>query len=122
MENEEMEKHHMQLYDFIERMSDHIMQRFDELERVLRSIAPKSMQTVVYLDGERLYDNQDLCEMFGKSKRSLQRYRSEGSLPYVMIKHSTHYKESHVESFRRALIEEFEQKKSERAQAKDNAT
>ncbi len=66
-----MERDHTQLYEFIERMAAQIMQRFDDVEQVLRTIAPKSMRTAVYLDGERLYDNKDLCEMFGKSKRSL---------------------------------------------------
>ncbi|MFR9546807.1 MAG: hypothetical protein SNJ29_14710, partial [Rikenellaceae bacterium] len=68
MDNEKMERDHTQLYDFIEKMTAQMMQRFDDIERVLRTIAPKSMRTVVYLDGERLYDNQDICEMFGKSK------------------------------------------------------
>ncbi|MFI3306852.1 MAG: helix-turn-helix domain-containing protein [Rikenellaceae bacterium] len=113
MENEKMEIDHIQIYDFIEKVTDQMMQRFDDIEQVLRTIAPKSMRTAVYLDGERLFDNQDLCEMFGKSKRSLQRYRSEGSLPYVMIKNSAHYKESHFESFKRVITEEFAQQEEE---------
>ena len=113
-----MEDNDKALYEFIEKMTAQMMQRFDDIERVLRTIAPKSMRTVVYLDGERLYDNQDICEMFGKSKRSLQRYRSDGSLPYVMIKNAAHYKESHVESFKRVIAEEFAQQNEE----KDYAT
>ncbi len=107
MEKEKMERADAQLYDFIEKVAKQMMQRLDDIEHILRTIAPKSMRTAVYLDGERLYDNQDLCEMFSKSKRSLQRYRSEGSLPYVKIKHTAHYKESHVESFKRVIAEEF---------------
>lgn len=121
MENQEKDNYNL-LYDFIENATSHIMQRFDEIEQALRTIAPKSMRTITYFEGERLYDNQDLCEMFGKSKRSLQRYRSDGLLPYLMIKHSAHYKESHVESFKKVLVEESEQKQQQKNKEKDYAT
>ena len=34
------------------------------------------------LDGELLFDNQDLCQLLHVSKRTLQRYRSSGELPF----------------------------------------
>ena len=122
MENEEMGKSNPNLYDFIETMAEQILQRLDDIERVLQGIVPKSTIKVEYLNGERLYNNSQLCEMLGKSKRSLQRYRSEGSLPYVMYKHSTHYRESDVENFKRVLIAEFEERKRQQKSTKDDAT
>lgn len=95
----------------LEEISDRIMQRFDDIEQKLQTISPKSVRTITHLNGERIYDTQELCEMFRKSKRSIQRYRSEGWLEYVMIKHTTYYKESQVEKFKHLLLTEFEQKK-----------
>ncbi len=51
------------------------------------------------LNGERLYDNQDLCFMLKLSKRSLQRYRSLGALKYIQIGQKTLYYESDVKKF-----------------------
>ena len=53
-----------------------IMERFDRNERLLASLTGKELKEVKYLDGERLLDNQDLCELLNTSKRSIQRYRS----------------------------------------------
>lgn len=48
------------------------------------------------LNGETIYDNQDLCVMLKLSKRSLQRLRSLGVLPYLQIGQKTFYLESDV--------------------------
>ena len=50
-------------------------------------------------DGERLLDNYDLCRMLNISKRTFQRYRTSGELPYEMIYHKTFYRESDVLRF-----------------------
>lgn len=51
------------------------------------------------LNGERLYDNQDLCLMLKLSKRSLQRYRSLGAIKYIQVGQKTLYYESDVRQF-----------------------
>ena len=109
-----MEQGDERLHTLIENVTDRIMQRFDNMEEILRSISPKSIKKVKFIDGERVYDNQDLCEMFDKSKRSLQRYRSSGQLGYTMEKGMTYYKQSHVDRFRVIMAEEFEQKQAEK--------
>ena len=76
-----------------------IMERFDRNEQLIASLTGKEFREVKYLDGERLLDNQDLCLLLQVSKRSLQRYRSIGVLPYVMLRHKTYYKESEVLRF-----------------------
>ena len=62
-------------------------------------------------NGERLYDNQDLCLMLQVSKRSLQRYRTLGILPYLMLRQKTYYKESDVEKFLSEHIDCFQKEK-----------
>lgn len=51
------------------------------------------------LNGEILLDNQDLCFQLKISKRSLQRYRSEGKLKYKQLEQKTYYLKSDVEDF-----------------------
>ena len=60
------------------------------------------------LDGEFLLDNQDLCQLLNVSKRTLQRYRSTGELPFQTVYHKTYYKESDVHIF---IRENFNKKR-----------
>ncbi|KAA6340193.1 hypothetical protein EZS27_011937 [termite gut metagenome] len=68
-----------------------IIERLDELQALMKA---KNR-----LNGENLYDNQDLCFMLKLSKRSLQRYRSLGMLRYMQIGQKTFYTESDVGQF-----------------------
>jgi len=53
----------------------------------------------VFDEDEKLLDNQDLAFLLKVSKRTLQRYRSEGKLPYFMIAHKTYYRTVDVREF-----------------------
>ena len=83
-----------------------IMERFDRYEQMLSKLAGKEIKEVKYLDGERLLDNQDLCQLLQASKRSLQRFRSKYRLRYQRIGHKTYYKESDVLEFISQNMEE----------------
>lgn len=87
-----------------------IMERFDRNEQLIASLTGKEFREVKYLDGERLLDNQDLCELLNTSKRSIQRYRSSGTLKYQMLWHKVYYKESDVQEFLKTHFKEFEAK------------
>lgn len=87
-----------------------IMARFDRNEQLIASLTGKEFKEVKFLDGERLLDNQDLCELLNTSKRSIQRYRSSGTLKYQMLWHKVYYKESDVREFLRIHFKEFEGK------------
>lgn len=67
---------------------------WDRLSEILSLLKCKNK-----LGGEVLLDNQDLCFMLKVSKRSLQRYRSRGILPYFQIGKKTYYQESDVKLF-----------------------
>jgi hypothetical protein len=73
-----------------------IMERFDRLESRLTKPSEKERPKI---DGERLFDNQDLCFMLNCSKRSLQRYRVSGLLPCRRINQKTYYLKSDVKKF-----------------------
>jgi len=78
-----------------------IMERFDRLEN--KVIKPPEKEPFRY-NGELLLDNQDLCLMLHVSKRTLQRYRTLGWLPYKRIDQKAYYLESEV---RRFITEHF---------------
>jgi hypothetical protein len=84
-----------ELTAFMQEWFERLMARFDLIDRHLEKMAMKEK----LLEGEKLLDNQDVCQLLNVSKRTLQRYRSSGELPYQMIYHKTFYKESDVEAF-----------------------
>ncbi|MDR1632945.1 MAG: helix-turn-helix domain-containing protein [Dysgonamonadaceae bacterium] len=83
-----------------------IMERFDRLESRMDK-PDEQVQKAPTVDGERLYDNQDLCLLFNVCKRTLQRYRTLGWLKYKRIDQKAYYTESDVKKF----IEERAEKK-----------
>jgi hypothetical protein len=88
-----------------------IMERFDTIERLNQPEAPENRTLMP--DGETLLDNTDLCRMLNVSKRTLQRYRSIGALPFQMIYHKTYYKETDVVKFIEEHFSKFSKKRKE---------
>lgn len=84
-----------ELRDWMKASYKELISRLDRIEKFLDNVEMKQK----LLDGERLLDNQDVCQKLNVSKRTLQRYRSSGELPYKMIYHKTFYKESDVNAF-----------------------
>ena len=76
-------------------MLHQIMERFDRIEDRLSRM---NRQTSA-LDGDKLLDNQDMCELLGITKRTLARYRQKKLVTYYMIDGRTYYKSSEVEAF-----------------------
>ena len=71
---------------------ERIMYRFDKQDKTLDKMSKHRNM----LEGEVLFDNQDLCQLLHISKRTLQRYRSTGDLPFHKVHQKTYYKESDV--------------------------
>lgn len=88
--------------EYLEKWFQKIMERFDGMERKIAKPTEKERRTY---NGELLLDNTDLCLMLNVSKRSLQRYRSLGWLPFKRIDQKTYYLESEVQKF---ITEHFE--------------
>jgi hypothetical protein len=85
-----------------------IMERFDSLESRIVKVPEKERPV---FDSEHLLDNQDLCIMLNISKRTLQRYRSLGWLPYRTIDQKSFYLQSEVETF---VKEKFQQRRKKK--------
>ena len=67
-------------------MLHQIMERFDRIDDRLNRM---NRQTAA-LEGDKLLDNQDMCELLGVTKRTLT---------YYMIDGRTYYKASEVQDF-----------------------
>ena len=71
-----------------------VLERIEQTQK-----PPKQQEYPVLQNGEKLYDNFDLCRMLHVSKRTLQRYRTQYGLPYQMLNQKVFYKESDVLRF-----------------------
>jgi hypothetical protein len=89
---------------------ERIMGRFDHTDKALEKLNKRENM----LEGERLYDNQDICQLLNISKRTLQRYRSSEELPFHSIYHKTYYKESDVHTFIRTHFDRQDEAKRNR--------
>ena len=76
----------------------------EQVEKVVGALDKKDKKPQNYLNGERLYDNQDICLLLNVSKRTLQRYRDNG-LKYHTILHRTYYREKDVHEFIRRYFD-----------------
>ena len=76
-------------------MFHQVMERFDRMENMLRRM---NRQTAA-LEGDKLLDNQDMCELLGVTKRTLARYRQKKLVTYYMIDGRTYYKSSEIKEF-----------------------
>ena len=89
-----------------------LSKKLSEISQDLKSLINTDK---VFNEDEKLLDNQDLAFLLKVSKRTLQRYRSDGKLPYFMIAHKTYYRTADVREFVRAhmdfqTFQEFEKK------------
>lgn len=71
---------------------ERFMDRFDKLDNQLE----RMMKQKNWLDGEQILDNHDLCFLLNVTKRTLQRYRMKGILPYFNIDGRNYYRASDV--------------------------
>ena len=73
------------------------MGRQEQLLKILvDDLQERNKDGNLYLRGERLYNNRDLVKMLKTSMRSLQRYRTKGLLPFMMLRNMSYYRESDV--------------------------
>lgn len=76
----------------------------EQMQKVVGALDKKDKKPQNYLNGQRLYDNQDVCLLLNISKRTLQRYRDNG-LKYHTILHKTYYREKDLHEFIRRYFD-----------------
>ena len=85
-----------------------LMERLDRQDELLLSLQP-SGKAPNPMERIRMFDNQDLCMLLQISKRTLQRYRSEGALSYKTLGKKTYYSETDVLDFLSKHVKDFRQ-------------
>ena len=83
-----------------------VMERLDRQDEMLLSMRTQEKDPIS-TEPLRLFDNQDLCMLLQISKRTLQRYRSTGALPYKTLGKKTYYSESDVLTFLTEQVKDF---------------
>ena len=73
------------------RISQHQEQMMGELQQ----LKVQSEET----DGDGMLDDADFCQILNISARTSQRYRTEGLIPYSVLRHRVYYKESDIWAF-----------------------
>lgn len=71
----------------------------DRLERIEKYVIRATERQAALDDEDVWLDNEQVCQLLDVSTRSLQRYRSEGKLPYQMYGKKCRYRLSDVEKF-----------------------
>ena len=85
-----------ELVGHIEKIAEHI-RRYEDRQ----TVQPQ----------ERWLNSKEVTALLGISLRTLQRYRTLGILPYLMLRQKTYYKESGVEKFLSEHIDCFQKEK-----------
>jgi len=89
------EKGFREFEELIKIFIDRLMDRLDMLGEKIDRLTKRQN----CLNGDELLDTQDLCLLLKASKRSLQRYRRNGVLPFHTIEGKVYYKSSDIHEF-----------------------
>ena len=99
------------------------LDRQEEMLSAMRGDVNEKPQDTALLEEDTM-DNQDVCMLLHVSKRTLQRYRSDGLLPYRMYRHKTYYRRADVELFisthMREILRDRAQDKADNTKRKSN--
>lgn len=90
--------------EYMEGVEKRIMARFDRYDKLLKLVNDKEPKMI---DGEVVFDNQELSVLLKVTKRTLQRYRSLKVLHYYQVYGKTYYKESDVHEFIKSHFNDF---------------
>ena len=89
----------MEIVNIEARTFEAMMNQYEALARkmdLLKSEQEKGLK--------KWLDNQDVCLILNISKRTLQTYRDNGTLPYSQINHKIYYKPNDIELVTRKLL------------------
>src|SRR5674476_1232647 len=89
----------MEIVNIEARTFEAMMNRFEALEKKMNSIYSEQKKGL-----KKLLYNQYLCLILNISKRTLQTYMDNGTLPYSQINHKIYYKPNDIEQVMHKLL------------------
>jgi transcriptional antiterminator len=93
--------------DYFNKWMEKLYGTMRELSKDLKSFVNTND---VFDRDDKLLDNQDLCQTLNVSKRTLQRYRSDGMLPYLKYGQKIHYRTADVREFVKTHCDHWQNK------------
>jgi hypothetical protein len=85
--------------NLIEKSDPRVTDLFRRLEKVNNLIDKLEVPSRRSFNGQRFVTDRELSERLRISRRTLQEYRSAGSIPYYLICGKILYKESEIQQF-----------------------
>ena len=82
----------MEIINIEARTFEAITTRFEQFVKRVEELCTRKDKNL-----QKWLDNQDVCLLLNISKRTLQTYRDNGTLPYSQIGHKMYYKSKDVE-------------------------
>ena len=82
----------MEIVNIEARTFEAMMNRFAALAKKMDSFCNDQDKSL-----KKWLDNQDVCLILNISKRTLQTYRDNGTLPYSQVNHKMYYKQNDIE-------------------------
>ncbi len=83
----------MEVISIEARTYEAMIKRFDSFTRKVESMCEQQRDIGL----KPWLDNQDVCQMLGITKRTLQTYRESGLIPFSRIRHKVFYRPEDVE-------------------------
>lgn len=83
----------MEVVTIEKQVFESMMNRFEKLVQTVESLLHETNEKRL----EQWLDNQDVCRMLGVSLRTVQTYRSNGTLPYSQVGHKMFYRQKDID-------------------------
>lgn len=77
--------------------SERVTALLASLDKIFGNLEQLSQNCRPMLDGERFLTDKEVSERLKISRRTLQEYRNEGRIPYILLGGKVLYKESDIE-------------------------
>ena len=82
--------------DCFQKIASRLDEQQESIGELLQRVTPVEQEPQKQ---ERIYDTQDLCLLLNSSKRTIQRHRSLGLLPFYKLGRKVFYKEQDVREY-----------------------
>ena len=81
---------------YMKAVTERLSRQEKMIQILIDDLKERNKEGRLYIRGERMYDSIELRKILLMGKRTLQRYRSSGQLPYMKLRRTCYYRESDV--------------------------
>lgn len=81
---------------FMKSVTERLIHQEKMIQMLVDDLNERNKDGKLYIRGERMYDSIELQKTLLMGKRTLQRYRTSGQLPYIKLRRTCYYRECDV--------------------------